>query len=338
MNILIRTYGSHLMGMGHLYRMIKLVQMLKNKIECNITLLTREYEESKLIYGQIDADEIVKVQPEISINEEVKLVDSFDNFDICINDQLNTEYEIAKILKFKSKRRITFDDRGEGNVLFDKIINILYPSCTPLKQEVNDYSYMILRGEESLKKSISFNNKVTSIFINQGAADTWGAIPDLINDLNRLELHFTIKVLLGPSFKHYDELSSVLKNNKKKIVIYNYVDNIIELVKNCDLAIVGAGNTLFEIASIGIPIIASTREEKELITINKLVKENIVFSTSKLYTDNISQLIKSVILDTESRKEKFYLTRNLFQYDGLNKIINEFILYDFFDKGLTQRS
>jgi spore coat polysaccharide biosynthesis predicted glycosyltransferase SpsG len=324
MNIFVRAYGSHLMGMGHLYRISKIVSKLKNMSNVNITLFTRKYEEAINIYKNVSVDNLIEIDKNISEEKEISQLDNIlnnKNYDVIINDQLNTSEEIASILKKNSKRCITFDDLGDGNYLFDFIINVLYPSNNRLKNEINSYDFMILNNYTNIKNQIKFSENVKKIFINQGAADTWGAIPDIINDLNLMKEEFTLKVLLGPSFKHFDELADVMKNSKKQLEIINYTDNIINLVKDCNLAILGAGNTLFEVASVGIPIIASTREQKELITIDRLLKDNIVYSDNKIYTDKLNLLVKDVILDLEGRKKKFLSNRNRFKYDGLDNIL-----------------
>jgi spore coat polysaccharide biosynthesis predicted glycosyltransferase SpsG len=323
MNILIRAYGSHLMGMGHLYRVKKLVNQLRKTKECRITLFTRKYAEAVDIYNSIDVDKLIEVPSEISLKEEVielnKILKS--NFDICINDQLNTNKEVAKILNSYINKTITFDDLGDGNYLFNYVVNVLYPSDNKLKNEITSYEYMLLDDYDNIKHEIIFSEDIKTIFVNQGAADTWGAIPDLIKDLNKIKRNFKLKVLLGPSFKHYYELSEALKNNKKQIEIFNYANSVVDLVKDCDLAILGAGNTLFEVATLGIPIIASTREEKELITIDRLLKDSIVYSENKIYTDGLNELIEKVIVDKSTRKQMYNQNRELFQYDGIDKII-----------------
>jgi len=323
MNIFIRAYGSHLMGMGHLYRIKKFVNYLKKEdANITITLLTRKYDESVNIYKTIQVDKIVEIDPNISKKDEIdKLKNIFhEKYDIMINDQLNTDNDIAKILTNSCEKSITFDDLGNGNHLFDYIVNVLYPSDKKLNNEINSYNYMILDDFSTIKKSIKFQKEIKTIFINQGAADTWGAIPDMIRDLNLISENFKIKVLLGPSFKHYNELAKVLKDNKKQIEIFNFTDSVIEVVKDCDLAILGAGNTLFEVASLGIPIVASTREEKELITINRLLKESIVYAENKIYTTGLDKIVVNVMKDKDSRELQYEKNRQIFNYDGLEKI------------------
>ncbi|MFK7780603.1 MAG: glycosyltransferase [Candidatus Gracilibacteria bacterium] len=323
MNIFIRAYGSHLMGMGHLYRVEKLVAKLKEQRKCNITLLTRDYTEAKNIYKNIKVDNTIEIASSLSEDEELLFLDDSlkKKYDICINDQLNTSVEIATLLTKNSSKNITFDDLGDGNYLFDNIINVLYPSSKKLKNELNSYQYMILNDYSKLKDSVKFSHTVKTIFINQGAADTWGAIPDMIKDLNQLNEDLKIKVLLGPSFKHYDALAEALKVNTKQVEIYNYTSNVVDVVKDCNLAILGAGNTLFEVASLGIPIIASTREEKELITIRRLLNDNIVYSDNIIYKNSLNIIVNRVIKDIDGRKQKYEKNRKLFQYNGLDNII-----------------
>ena len=70
MKIFIRAYGSHLMGMGHLYRIKKLVTKLKEQQKCKITLFTKKYNEAINIYKSIDVDDFIEVKKEKI--EEVK--------------------------------------------------------------------------------------------------------------------------------------------------------------------------------------------------------------------------------------------------------------------------
>jgi len=323
MKIFIRAYGSHLMGMGHLYRIKKLVTKLKEQQKCKITLFTKKYNEAINIYKSIDVDDFIEVKKDIPIEDEIVELEKalLNNNDNCINDQLNTSIEIASILTKNIPHSTTLDDLGNGSYLFNNIVNVLYPSKNKPSNEINSYSYMILDDYSQIKKNLKFKKEIKTIFINQGAADTWGAIPDMINDLNLIDIDFKIKVLLGPTFNHFDELAQTLKVNKKQIEITNYTNSVVNLVKDCDLAILGAGNTLFEIASLGIPIIASTREEKELITIDRLVNDNIVFAQKEIYKEGLNSIVTDVINNSKNREAQYRRNRELFNYNGIGKIL-----------------
>jgi spore coat polysaccharide biosynthesis predicted glycosyltransferase SpsG len=320
MKVLVRAFGSHLMGMGHLYRVNKIINALGG---CNVTLLTRSYRESKSIYKDIETNNTIEILPEITEYDELKLLECFEEsgFDLVINDQLSTSKSMANAICQICKISVTFDDLGHGAHLFNHAINVLYPSLVPMNNERRGYSYLVLEDNSNIKSEIKLPCKVEKIFINQGAADTWGAIPDLIQDLNKLPQKFSMKILLGPSFKHWDELIHSLKETTKKIEIFNKVDSVPELVKDCDIAILGAGNTLFEVAALGIPVVASTRESKELITIKQLLKDKIIYGRNELYTKELSQVVSEVINQESSRREKFERNRRIFNYQGIENII-----------------
>ena len=91
--------------------------------------------------------------------------------------------------------------------------------------------------------------------MNQGAADTWGGIPEIVRALDGINGDFVIRLLLGPVFTHFEELAACLKGMRKKAEIFNRTDSVVDLSKSSDLAIMGAGNTLFELLSIGMPVI-----------------------------------------------------------------------------------
>ena len=322
MNIFIRAYGSHLMGMGHLFRITKIVRRLKKLRSSNVTLLTREDEDAMGIYQKMGVDHIVTVSMSITIAEECSLLEKLlsERYDVCINDQLNTELEIAQILNEQCPLAISFDDLGEGNQMFDHVINVLYPSETPFANEITDYGYMILEDHSALRKRLTFHPKIDKVFVNQGAADTWGAIPDLIGDLEDTEIK-AIKVLSGPAFKHHAQLDAALAKCTKNIEVHKRVDSVTELAADCDLAILGAGVTLFEILALGIPVLASTREEKELITVSRLLSEDIVYAENRLYDSSITDAINEVVSDVNGRKSKFEANRNRFDYSGVDRIL-----------------
>ena len=301
-------------------KLVKKLREIKNDL--SITLYTQKFDEATPIYNTIQWDNLIEVDPGISPSEEIKLLKHLkkEKYDVCINDQLNTDVKTAEYLTKVSTKSITFDDLGNGNILFDHILNILYPSDKKIEQEMNSYEYLILDDYTDIKREVHFSPEVKTIFINQGAADTWGSIPDIITDLNYIKGDIKLKILLGPSFKHYKELGIALEQNMKEIEVHNFTDNVAALATDCDLAILGAGNTLFEVLSIGIPVIVSTREKKELITTRRLWEEDLIYSENKSYSNRLHVLVNYVINDVNGRKKKFEMNRKMFTYNGLDNI------------------
>jgi len=324
--ILIRAYGSHLMGMGHLYRIRKLVEFLSRVIDAEITFLTQAFEESRDIYQCFDVDELYQMPKGISESKEIEYIEGNlkDTYTLIINDQLKSSEKIAEYLVTKANKVLAIDDTGLGAVHYHNLINVLYGNTPLLPREKNEFKYLILADYQEVKDRYQISKPVSSVFINQGAADTWGGIPDIIRDLESLPYKITLKVLLGPAYKHFSELTSVLANTTHRIELFNHTDDVLSIAAECDVAILGAGNTMFEALSIGMPVIACTREEKELITIRRLVDERLIHGKLALFHNYaISESLQRLEIDYDERKRLFELNRRVFSYRGLDLIIKE---------------
>lgn len=280
MNILIYTFGSHKMGMGHIYRMLNLSDLLKERGHKILFLLPSWVEGVKKIKEQ--GEEIIQVPANCFEQESVyaQLLEDYA-FDCIIVDTLKVPERIMELFKGKTKILLSLDNVGQGRFLSDILINILYRRKPQLKEpkiEINDFSYLILNKNFkrfNLKEKV-INKEVQKILITQGGSDTYGIVPKIVNDLSRLPRKLEIYVLTGPAFKHRQELITLIRNNNLKIEILENVKETWKLFYEMDVAISAGGMTLFELLCIGVPCIALTQEYKEMETINYLKSLNLV--------------------------------------------------------------
>jgi spore coat polysaccharide biosynthesis predicted glycosyltransferase SpsG len=314
------------MGMGHLFRIQKLVNKISKVIGAETTLLTQRYTDAKSIYMSIGVDHLYQMPAGITEEDEIEFVEKNlkNRYSLFINDQLQSSKKIASCFVNKAEKSLAIDDTGLGAGLYDLLINVLYPNKPALNNEINGFEYLILPNLQKQKDQYAFSRDVTAIFVNQGAADTWGGIPDIINDLQNLSNIMVLKILLGPAFLHYKELADVISETKHRIEVYNSTDDVLSIAQGCQLAILGAGNTMFEILSIGVPVIACTREEKELITIKRLLEENLVQGEEAVFNSySLVGSIEQLIYDHHERNRLFMKNRSVFSYKGLNLIIEK---------------
>ena len=323
MNVLLRSYGSHLLGMGHLYRMRKVACALRGYDTC-LTLCTRKFSEAQPIYQNIPYDCLIEIPPEAKEKDELNVMERELEvyYDTIVNDQLNTSLHMAGYLRRKCKRYISFDDNGGGADLADCLVNVLYPSDQARGKEISSFDYLIIDDYSDIKSQYAIIPEVRRIFVNQGAADTWGAIPDILRDLGGLQGDIIIRLLLGPAYKHFSELAASLRGISKKVEIFNHCASVVELAQTSDLAIIGGGNTLFELLSLGVPIVACTREQKELVTIRRMLQAGFVWGQAKLYYDRpIRDAVMSLIENYQERERLYRKNRATFCYTGMNNII-----------------
>jgi len=104
--------------------------------------------------------------------------------------------------------------------------------------------------------------------------------------------------------KHYDDFIKGVKN-KENIIIYPYVEDMISLMKKCDLVITRSGaTTISEIITLGLPSI--------LIPSPYVVNNHQFHNASYLLNNNACTMLEEKELNVLSLKEKidFILNNN----------------------------
>lgn len=308
MKVLVYTYGNHEMGMGHVYRMLNLASLLKERGH-SISFLMPSWAEGVKKITEYKW-RMIEIPLDFFEREQTykRLLDDCV-FDCIVVDALDVSKNIMKLFKENTKLLLSLDNIGDGRFFSDILINILYKCEHKLKKpkiEINSLDYLILNGnfKKFNLKEKSINEVLRRILITQGGSDTYGVVPKIVGKLNTLSKELEYTILIGPAFKHYKELKFSVKESNLKINIMKNVKVPGELFYNMDLAISGGGMTLFELLCVGVPCITITQEYKELETIDYLDKLDLVENIG-LYEDiqkeNISNSINQLINNYNKR-------------------------------------
>lgn len=338
MNILIYTYGNHKMGMGHIYRMLNLATLLREKGH-NILFLVPSWKEGiKEISKQ--GEKIIKIpindfkreSPHKSLLED-------HSFDCIIVDALNVAKPIMKLFRNKAKILLSLDNTGNGRIFSDILINVLYrkkPTLLKPKIEVNDFNYLILNRnfkKFNAKKKI-IKKKIEKVLITQGGSDTYGITPKIIAELNKFsDRKIKYYVMVGPAFKHFKKLKSTVKRSNLNIRILKNVTKTWELFYKMDIAVSGAGMTLFELMCLGVPCLVLTQEYKEMETIDYLKGRGFIESLGlyeKTKKDDILNKAEDLINNYDRRIEMNRNSKKAIDGKGGGRIIK--LIEDRFNK------
>jgi len=327
------------MGMGHVYRMSYLGIYLRS-MGHNIRFFMPNWEDGVTKIFQEGWQQILI--PVNHFENEIYYKNKLKNFkfDCIIVDALNVSEPIMKIFREKTNLLISFDNIGNGRFFADILINILYKRLPPLsapKLEINDYSYIIISDEfgKIHQKEKVIPKTIRKILITQGGSDTYGIVPQLIDAIDTINSNIEYFVVIGPGFKHHENLDLSVKKSALKIHIIKNITDPWNLFFNMDLAISAGGMTLLELLCLGVPTITTTQEIKELETIDDLINNNLIINLGyfdKTKKEQITSLIfglnkdyvKRLMLSTNSKKyidgkgckriadliEKYYLKVN----------------------------
>lgn len=318
LKILFKTRGGHREGMGDVTSSLALAEEFKNQGHDIFFMINNNKNVMNLVSQRAFKGTIAE-----SIAEIGKALNQ-NTFDITILNQLNTSQDETMALKSHSKMLVTIEDTGIGAQLADLRFNILYP----IDNSISDYKFIPLAHSFQNKHSIPklIKEKVENILITQGGSDTYGFIPKIIKALYAIPADININVIIGPNFSHNIELNEMLDNAPRKFNLISGKHDLSDLMLESDLAISAGGNTLFELACLGVPTIVVCGEPFEVGTADRIEKKdfgiNLGFGKYINETD-IHSAVSSLMSDLTRRKAMSITGINLIDGHGIIEIIEK---------------
>jgi CMP-N-acetylneuraminic acid synthetase/spore coat polysaccharide biosynthesis predicted glycosyltransferase SpsG len=264
--IIYRSVGSEETGLGHISRGITIAKrIVEHEIEFAIredqNLAKELLEENNLKYHVFENEE--------RFNDLIQR----KNPDIIVNDILDTEENYVSSLKNEENRVVNFEDMGRGARKTDAVINALYERSSSRDNEFYGSEYICLRDEFRYTKSKKEIGNVDRIMISYGGVDennltlkTVKAIENACEDKSGSPY---IDIVLGLGYENKKELKSYLESSNLEYEINQNIDWISEHMAESDLLFTSNGRTVYEAASLNIPMISisqNTREVKHLFS------------------------------------------------------------------------
>ncbi|MBU1864504.1 MAG: hypothetical protein KKH94_12665 [Candidatus Omnitrophica bacterium] len=275
------AWGDYLMGMGHVYRQLRLFEHV-NQRGCDITFYTfRNSTVEKLLRGKIAYQCVHSIYD----------IDPKRRFTHFVFDVLNVPLEDVKYIRNKTDMIVSFDNNGKSLNRCDVSFNCLYPNSR--KNVVSDYEYLILPDECLIYQKKKKLSKIKKILVMQGGTDTYGVLLRLARVLPQYFPHLQFTFITGSLCIYKNELIKIIQAQSNVNVEFD-ISSLHKFAACHDVAITGGGMGMFEIAAMGIPVIACTQELKELKTMMTAHKKKIIITMGLTSTLTDTQLIKSV--------------------------------------------
>ena len=304
--------SSHKKGMGHLFRALNFIDLLKSRNEPHIIFVNDNNVAIGLLKsGNLDF-EIVDLTNHES-DWESHLIRKY-NVHVWINDRLDTDINHALNVKKNNIKLVTFDDHGTGAELADiHVAALSFASDKELKGKsvLAGVKYLILN--KAIEKAKRHRKNIEHILVTLGGSDTYGVTLKVVKILKSLGKKAAIHT--GPSFQHHDNLDSLI--NKDFNIIGN-VNSLIETFYTYDLAITGGGITPFEANASGLPCIIIANEVFEIP--NGRFLNDLGSSVFAGYHEKIDEDIFNKDLDIEKMS---WIGMNSISLNGADNIYKE---------------
>jgi UDP-2,4-diacetamido-2,4,6-trideoxy-beta-L-altropyranose hydrolase len=277
--ILFRADGNSKTGLGHLFRLFALYEMLKADYKC--VFLTRENSTLKVIPKNYNLELLpdciaFELEPEW-------ITKKFSAKSIIIADgyQFNSNYQ--KAIKQQSFKLVYIDDLVQEYMYADIIINHA-PGIKKEDYEAEAYTkfalgidYAILRPlflEAAKQKRII--TKIDTAFVCFGGSDINDLTLKATKALLATEQIKKINIVIGAVYQHKDIFR--LQNLNSKINIYKNLSEkgLITVMRKSNFAIAPASTILFELLAVKMPILSGYYMNNQSLFYNYLLSNNII--------------------------------------------------------------
>ncbi|MBE6508523.1 MAG: GNAT family N-acetyltransferase [Methanobrevibacter sp.] len=331
MKVVILTEGGKDYGYGHVARCSSIYQAFEHY---NIS--------PRFI---VNGDESIKsIVPDIPVEITDWLNKSF-KADIIVIDSYLADLTFYNEISKNSSLCVYIDDNNRLDYPKGIVVNGTLDTSAMGYLERGDITYLVgsefipLRNDFWNIQKLKINDSIENILITLGGNDLRNLTPKILKLLNENFPEVNKKVIIADSFKNTHEIES-LKNNHVELIYSPDSDEIINAMSSVDLAISASGQTLYELACIGVPTVAIGIIDNQKNNIKNWINQGFIEYAGCWNDDNLLDNILdriNYLQDNGIRFDKRLLGIQAVNGKGSLKIVKN-ILNEFYKNNSTFRS
>lgn len=149
--------------------------------------------------------------------------------------------------------------------------------------------YVPLRSEFSRCGKKEISKKAGRLLMMSGGTDKYEVLPKLLEELDKT-LFEEIEVICGVYNPQYEYLCKKYRNFSN-IRMHRAVTDMIDFMKNADIAVSAGGTTLYELCAAGTPTISYSMADNQLDNVKKFQADGIIDYAGDIRYDNVIENI-----------------------------------------------
>lgn len=324
LKVYIITEGSSQVGFGHITRMLSIYQAFEERgvspkfiVSGDESILDIIKETKWAIYDWID--------------ETDRLLREIAKSDLVIVDSYLAPLKVYLGIRKTVNKTFYYDDFNRLNYHSGIVINgnihgidLDYPKSGDLEYLLGT-KYLPLRREFWDIPEKSIKRDVETIMVTFGGDDVRNLTPAVMEFLTNNYPKWYKKVIVGKGFKNLNDIEK--KIDKKTDLIFNADAKImLETMLKSDLAISAGGQTLYELARVGVPTIPLLVAENQTGNVEGFIKTGF-FDRNLNWSD--SSILKKIDVSInllkgyKKRKEISRIGRSLVDGNGSRNIVKK---------------
>jgi UDP-2,4-diacetamido-2,4,6-trideoxy-beta-L-altropyranose hydrolase len=163
------------------------------------------------------------------------------------------------------------------------------------------------------------NKKIYSIIISMGGSDPKNFSLFILKSLLDIK-NIKIKIILGPFNKNKKSILKIIENRNNINLIIS-PEKIWNEFSNSDLVICNAGNTLFELAILGIPSISIPAFKHEVEYSREFEKNKFSINLEKPTSRKIQLFVEKILKNSKYRRSASQCGKKIVDGKGLSRVL-----------------
>ena len=241
-------------GLGHCNRMIRFQKFKLSQNQSSV-ILVPNLQEVILYLRNNNIHSILEYDRFLSLNELITSVDKFVGLQQIEEWVIDTKFDCSDLLRMLKEKKISstlIDNTTDSRLVSDKNI---YPTPLFNKNDMNwkGYTGVIEGGLGVMNKFINlpdprsnFKKGIHRILISFGGEDPNKLTIHTMKCLEKLASHIKILIVIGPFFKHRDQIKDLNNHLGDKFELLENSYDLSNDIFTTDFLITAIGTTLFE--------------------------------------------------------------------------------------------
>lgn len=314
MKVLILTESSKDIGFGHITRCSALYQAFLERKEGVLPVF--------IVNGDETVLPLLKDKRHLIFNwlkEDQKLWDFIKEAEVVVIDSYLADPAFYEKVAKSVQVPVYLDDDIRMDYPRGIVINssiyaekLQYPQKQGIIYLLGSH-YTLLRkefwnvGEKEIKKNIE------NIMVTFGGADLGDLTPKILKYLSEIVPEYRKNVVIGKGFRNIEAIES-LRDENTYLFYYPDAEQMKNIMLESDIATSAGGQTLYELAKVGVPPIAITVTDNQVFGIKEWERLGFLEHAGWWHDTNILPKVGralSILKSPEIRENKVRIGRNL---------------------------
>ncbi len=321
MKVLILTEGGSNIGFGHVTRTLSIAQAFKEKGVEPFMVVKGDDSLLPLLVGVehkvVDWIENKTMLEELAEDKDIVVIDSY----LAPKELYEFAYKKAGLLvSIDDFRRIDYPGGivVNGNIYAEELN---YPNKENITYLLGT-KYTPLRKPFWKVPNKEIREQVKEILITFGGNDPKGMTPRVLETLTGEFPDLTKRVIIGKGFRNIEKIRAVADRNTE-FIFSPGAEEMKELMLSADIAVSAGGQTLYELARVGVPTVAVVVAQNQVRNVLGWEKAGFV-----LNCPDVEGHCLRTLFDATLRRERSLIGRELLDGLGSLRVVKEAMGYE----------